>query len=276
MGSINFEPAARHTLTPEDDQPAGSPAFVLVTIGGVAGLFSGVFGVGGGIILVPLLMWWAGMDFLRASATSLGVILPVAAVGTLPYLVFGQFSWWITISVAIGSAAGAHLGMRVRGRLPTTALELSFAVFLLGISILLVFVGGTRDTLLAPEFAGVAILVAIGVAGGIAASVFGAGGGVFLVPLLIVAGVGDLVAKSVSLLALIPASLIPSVTHLRRRTTSVRQLAPVALSGIACAPIGALWAQYLSTPVSSVTISVLATAFAGAAIVRVISRLRRK
>lgn len=97
----------------------------------------------------------------------------------------------------------------------------------------------------------------------------------FLAPLLIVAGVGDLVVKFLSLLALIPASVIPSLMHLRFRTTSIRQLTTVTMSGVVCAPIGGIWAQYLSPLASSLTIAVLAIVFAVVAIGRVFLRLRR-
>lgn len=263
-------------MTPQMGSPGDAPFARLLVIGAVGGLFSGLFGIGGGIILLPLLMWWAGMDFLRASATSLGVIVPIAAIAAIPYLVFGQVSWWMTLCVAVASILGAQLGLVVRRSAPTTALELGFAVFLLGISTLLLVVGGSRETLLTPQLADIAVLLAIGFAGGLSASVFGAGGGVFLVPLLLVAGAGDLIAKSASLLSLIAASLIPSLIHLRRRTTSFSHLVPVALAGIVCGPIGAVAAQYLPPVVTVVTISAIGVVFAGVSVVRVVRRSRRK
>lgn len=103
---------------------------------------------------------------------------------------------------------------------------------------------------------------------------FGAGGGVFLVPLLFVAGVGDLVAKSVSLLALIPASIIPSINYLRLGTTRPAELGVVAGAGMVAAPVSAIWAQTLSPVVSAISIAALAASFAVAVTIRTIVRLR--
>ena len=58
---------------------------VLVATGLVGGLFSGLFGVGGGVLMVPLLLWWSGMDQRRANATSLLAITPAAIVGAVSY-----------------------------------------------------------------------------------------------------------------------------------------------------------------------------------------------
>lgn len=274
MGAVDYGPARDFPVTSGTELPRVPAVPVLIAIGAAAGIFSGLFGVGGGVLLVPLLMWWAGMDFLRASATSLGAILPIATVSAIPYLAFGQFSWWITLAVVTGSAVGARAGMWIRRRAKLIPLEISFAVFLLGAAALVVSFEPLRETSIQASLGSIAALVAIGGSAGLAAAVFGAGGGVFLVPLLFVAGVGDLVAKSVSLLALIPASIIPSVNHFRLGTTTPRQLFVVAGSGILFAPIAAVWAQNLSPAVSAVMISLLATSFATSVIVRVLMRLR--
>lgn len=276
MGAIDYGPARHFPVTSGTELPRVPAVPVLMAIGAAAGIFSGLFGVGGGVLLVPLLMWWAGMDFLRASATSLGAILPIATVSVIPYLAFGQFSWWITLAVVTGSVLGARAGMWIRRRAKLIPLEISFAVFLLGAAALVVSFEPLRETSIQANLGSIAALVAIGGSAGLAAAVFGAGGGVFLVPLLFVAGVGDLVAKSVSLLALIPASVIPSVNHFRLGTTTLRQLFVVAGSGVVFAPFAALWAQNLSPVVSAVMISVLATTFAASVIVRVLIQLRRR
>lgn len=252
----------------------GKSIAVLIAIGVTAGLFSGLFGVGGGILLVPLLMWWARMDFLRASATSLAAILPIAALSAVPYVASGYFSPSVALLTALGAAAGAQIGVLVREKLPIYALELSFSVFLVGIAVVLTFFEVSRGSELQWGLATVSLLVLCGVVSGLAASVFGAGGGVFLVPLLMVVGVGDLVAKSASLIALIPASIIPSIRNLRSGTTLVPQLAIIGLSGIVVAPLGALWAQALAPRVSALTVATLALSFALIVLVRTLARLR--
>jgi len=253
----------------------GKSIAVLIAIGITAGLFSGLFGVGGGILLVPLLMWWARMDFLRASATSLAAILPIAAFSAIPYVAAGYFSPLVALLTALGAAGGAQLGVALRARASVFALELSFGVFLVGIAIALTVLEVSRGAELEWDFRTASLLAACGVASGLAASVFGAGGGVFLVPLLMIVGVGDLAAKSASLIALIPASIIPSIQNLRSGTTLLPQLTVIGLSGVVCAPLGALWAQVLDPRVSAITVATLAIIFALIVLARSLVRLKR-
>ena len=276
MGSVDYDPANFFSVNFAIRPPGYPPISVLVAIGALAGVFSGLFGVGGGVLLVPLLMWWAKMDFLKASATSLGAILPIATISAIPYLAYGEFSLWITLAVVGGSGLGAQLGIWIRLRAKLVALELSFVVFLLGAAALVVSLEPSRDTTIQPSLWSVVLLVGIGVIAGLAAAVFGAGGGVFLVPLLFVAEVGDLVAKSVSLIALIPASIIPSINYLRLGTSRPADLIVVAGAGIVSAPFSAVWAQGLSPAVSAISIAALAASFAVAVMLRTIVHFRAR
>ena len=75
--------------------------FALVAIGVVAGLLSGLFGVGGGVVVVPALMAFAHMDQRRASATSLVAIAPAAVVGAATYAVQGEVHWLAALTLAV-------------------------------------------------------------------------------------------------------------------------------------------------------------------------------
>jgi uncharacterized protein len=110
----------------------------LVLIGVLAGLFSALFGVGGGIIVVPLLILLARFEARPAMATSLAAIGLIALVGTLTYALHGELKPGAAAVVGLPAAAGAVLGTWLQQRLATRTLSLAFAALLAGIGIWLV------------------------------------------------------------------------------------------------------------------------------------------
>ena len=110
----------------------------LALIGIVAGVFSTVFGVGGGIIVVPLLIALAGLDTHAAAATSLGAILVTASAGALLYAARGEVRLGYALLVGVPAVAGAILGTHVQQRLSGRALTLAFAALLAVIGVRLI------------------------------------------------------------------------------------------------------------------------------------------
>ncbi|MCP3975000.1 MAG: TSUP family transporter [bacterium] len=100
-------------------------------VGAVAGVVSGLFGVGGGVIVVPGLVLWMGLDQRRAAATSLATI---AASAGAALVLFGRASsvdWGAAAYLLIGSAVGATLGARYLDRIPGNWLAWGFAALML-------------------------------------------------------------------------------------------------------------------------------------------------
>ncbi len=110
----------------------------LVLIGLGAGVVSVLCGVGGGIVMVPLLMWLKGWDIKVAVATSLAVIVPTAIVGVLRKPA-GLVDYRVGALVAIGAVAGAFVGEWVSGALPSLWVQRIFAVLLVIVAIQLFF-----------------------------------------------------------------------------------------------------------------------------------------
>jgi uncharacterized membrane protein YfcA len=102
----------------------------LALIGLVAGVFSTVFGVGGGIVVVPLLVALAHLPTHAAAATSLGAILVTAAAGAVLYAARGEVRLGYALLVGLPAVAGAVLGTHLQQRLSGNALTLAFAVLL--------------------------------------------------------------------------------------------------------------------------------------------------
>jgi uncharacterized membrane protein YfcA len=107
----------------------------LVAIGIVAGFFSAVFGVGGGVIIVPLLLLLCAWHARPATATSLAAIGITALSGMIAYAVHGDVSVKYGALVGIPAAAGAIGGTTLQQRLRTRTLELLFAALIVALAV---------------------------------------------------------------------------------------------------------------------------------------------
>ncbi|RXZ45855.1 sulfite exporter TauE/SafE family protein [Agromyces binzhouensis] len=134
------------TPAPDPDAaPAAPAAWRLVVVGVLGGLLSGLFGVGGGIVMVPLLILLAGMDQRRAAATSLVAIVPTALVGSIAYLVNGQVDLVAAALVAAGGIVGGWIGATLLARLPLEWLRWLFIAMLVVVAIRLAFGAPDRE-----------------------------------------------------------------------------------------------------------------------------------
>lgn len=105
-------------------------------IGLAGGLLSGVFGIGGGLIIVPALVAFAGFSLTGAAGTTLAaLLLPVGALGAMEYWRTGQVDLRAAGLIALGLLVGAYLGARVGLSLPTAVVQRAFGLLLLGVGI---------------------------------------------------------------------------------------------------------------------------------------------
>ena len=107
----------------------------LVAIGIAAGVFSAFFGVGGGILAVPLLILVAGLPERAATATSLGAIAITAAAGVVVFALRGEVEPAYAALVGLPAAAGAVAGTTLQQRLHTATLTYGFAVLLTALGV---------------------------------------------------------------------------------------------------------------------------------------------
>jgi uncharacterized protein len=108
---------------------------IFVLIGLVAGFFSALFGVGGGVVIVPLLLLAAKWDLRSASATSLAAIGITATAGTITYVAHGEVRPLYAVLVGVPAAFGAASGSALQRRLPVRTLSYLFAALLVAIAI---------------------------------------------------------------------------------------------------------------------------------------------
>jgi len=102
----------------------------LAAVGTLAGLFSGLFGVGGGIVMVPLLVLWLGYGEREATGTSLAAIVIIASVAAAIHGAYGNVHVGDGILVGIPAVAGVVLGTELQQRISTKAISLVFAALL--------------------------------------------------------------------------------------------------------------------------------------------------
>ena len=117
---------------PGVDEPG---AVKLATIGLAGGLMSGLLGVGGGVIMVPLLVLWARLGQRAAHAASLAAIVPMSLVGLSTYAIAGEIDLAAAAALAVGAVVGARVGAGFLARVPERQLKGLFGLFLIGTSL---------------------------------------------------------------------------------------------------------------------------------------------
>ncbi|MGZ8804384.1 MAG: sulfite exporter TauE/SafE family protein [Microbacterium sp.] len=247
------------TAQPAAGQPRGAKYILTcLGIGLLAGLLSGLFGVGGGTVIVPLLVLILALNQRLAAGTSLAAIIPIASVGVISYALNDSVAWIPGLLLAAGAVVGAQIGTWLLPRVPVTALRWSFIGFLAVVIVSLFIVVPSRDAGLPLNVLTISGLVVLGVATGIVAGLIGVGGGIVVVPaLMLLFGTSDLIAKGTSLLMMIPTAISGTVGNIRRGNVD---LLAAALIGVAACTTTALGA-WLATVVDPFWGNVLFAAF---------------
>jgi uncharacterized protein len=107
----------------------------LAAIGTAGGLFSGLFGVGGGVVMVPLLVLWLGFGEREATGTSLAAIVIIAGVAAGVQAAYGNVHVEEGLLVGVPAIGGVLLGTWLQQRVPVRWLSLLFAVLLAGVAV---------------------------------------------------------------------------------------------------------------------------------------------
>jgi len=102
-----------------------------IAIGAVMGLLAGLIGVGGGIIAIPAMMIFLGMDVKMAMGTSLAVIIPVSISGTIKHAMVNNVNYKTAACIALGGVVCAYLGAKLHHRLEPQTLRKGFAIFII-------------------------------------------------------------------------------------------------------------------------------------------------
>jgi hypothetical protein len=172
-------------------------AWALVLLGLVAGVMSGMFGIGGGIIIVPVLSLLFGYELQRAIGTSLGVlVMPVSFFAVLAYYRAKQLQIGPAALIAGGLLIGGVFGAQMALNLPTATLQRAYGLFLITIGWRFIeprqlwaarrgqIIPAKVEKTAEPQVAWYALLI-VGLIAGVASGLFGIGGGLVIVPALV-------------------------------------------------------------------------------------------
>ena len=116
--------------TMESDQRSPAPLAPIALVGLLAGFLAGLFGVGGGILIVPGLVVAAHMSQRLAHGTSLAAVVPISVASLISYATHGNVDWNVALWLAIGAVGGAVIGTRLLHVLPQRTLAIIFIVVL--------------------------------------------------------------------------------------------------------------------------------------------------
>jgi uncharacterized protein len=228
-----------------------------------AGFTSGLFGVGGGIVIVPVLVLAAGFPHKLATGTSLSAIVPISVSGLIGYATAGEVDWVASVFLAAGALAGAVVGTRLLVRVSVPGLQLAFAVAMVATAVRMLFEegdGGGRAALTLGSALG---LLVLGLTAGMLAGLFGVGGGIIIVPALTIAfGLPLVLAKGTSLLVIVPTAIMGTLRNRKTGLTALRPAAVVGGAGIVSALVASRISLGLDPRVSSALFAVLLVAVA--------------
>lgn len=232
-------------------------ALILMGFGAAAGLLSGMFGLGGGIIIVPGLMFALGMDQRLAHGTSLAGVLPISMASIITYWTHDHINWNVAVWLTVGSVAGALVGARLLAVLPKRTLTLIFVGVLAIAGIRMFFeIDATGTTVIT---VGTAIaLIVIGFFVGALAAMLGIGGGLITVPIMIIIfHVPPAVAKGTALAVVIPTALSGTIQNLANKNSDLLAALMVSVTGIFSAVVGGWVAAQMSAGLSNFLFAVL-------------------
>jgi uncharacterized membrane protein YfcA len=228
---------------------------VSFTIGFCAGIFGGLVGLGGGVIIIPLLVGFLELDQYRAHGTSLVAVVCTGIAGAVVYALKDNVDVMASILLAATAVMTARMGARFAHTLAEWKLKRSFGWFLLIMSGLLL----AKPYL--PHVHGmetgwpcVLVLLVSGVFTGFLSGMMGVGGGSLVVPaMVLLAGFTQHIAQGSSLLAMVPAGGMGAYTHWKLgnvRTDILKGIIPGVF-------IGTILGSYLANVLPAVILQIL-------------------
>ena len=220
---------------------------LIVFIGLLAGFLSGLFGVGGGMVIVPALTVFMKFDQRHATATSLVAIIITSLCGSIVYGLDGKVSFLSAFFLIIGSVFGSQIGVYFSHILPKKIFPWCFTLF-----VLLVICSSQvwiplRNVDFNVGFLEAICLIFIGVFSGIFSGILGVGGGGIIVPCVqLLLGMGDLMARGTALLVTLPTAISGSIANARYHYTHFTEGIIIGIFATFTVKLGAIIASSIS------------------------------
>lgn len=236
-----------------------------------AGVLAGLFGVGGGVVLVPGMTLLMGLPQHVAHATSLVAILVTAPGAVAGFAADGSVAYAAGAAVAAGAVTGAVIGAGIMHRLSATRLRQAFAVLILLVAVRMIFPISVEPgaAMAAADPLALASFALLGLAAGVLSALMGVGGGVIMVPAFVLLfGMDQHTAEGTSLLVIIPTALMGAVRHAKHAYTDWRLGLLIGAGGL----VGGLAGAQLALALDAVLLQRL---FAGFLVLTGLRMLRK-
>ena len=213
--------------------------FKYFLIGSIGGLLSGILGIGGGVVFVPLLTYLTKTDFKTNTGVSSLAVVFVATGSSITYIL-NDFSNGINLVFEIliiitGGIIGGYFGSKLTIKINTQLLKKIFSILLIASAYKIIF--STNVTSAYED--NVVLYFLIGFVSGIGSGLLGIGGGIIRIPMLIFfGGFEQLIAQGISLLTTIPTALTAAATKIRNQNNLLKIGLIVGIFGVLGSIIG--------------------------------------
>lgn len=211
-----------------------------------AGMVGGLLGLGGGVVLVPILSEILNLPQVKAHATSITIIFFTGLIGTLTYLKYGTVPIFPALLTSVGALVTAPLGVFSADRFGERRLRQIFGIFLIIVAFTMFLSASPEPHKIVPTTP--LFLILIGILTGFLSPLLGIGGGAIVVPVLVLLfGFQQQAAQGVSLSVMIPMTLMASLLNFRLKNIEFK-IVPLILLGILIGtPIGSIFAHSLNS-----------------------------
>ncbi len=225
-----------------------------VVLGAVLGGVGGLFGIGGGLIAIPILSYFYGMDQQMAQGTALVMITPNVLVGFWRYQQYNDIEWSSVVYLGIPAVVMTYFAARFAGALPAATLHFAFAVFIAFLACYFFWTlwrprrvadasgaAGKTGIVLPKKYLGF-----VGVLGGATSGFFSVGGGIVSVPALVAFfGATQTAAQGMGLAAVTPGTVVALFTYAQAGHVQWLVGLPLAFGGILTVTAGVKLAHRL-------------------------------
>lgn len=230
-------------------------------IGLLGGFFGGLVGLGGGVVMIPLMISLRKLSQHKAHGTSLVAVVFTGLAGAAAYLLHHAVDWKASGLLALSATYTARFGARYAHSLPEQKLKKAFGAFLIFVSVLIIvkaYLPEESYTLFAVMKTAVLLLTGAGT--GFLSGMMGVGGGTIMIPAMVLfAAMGQHTAQGSSLLAMVPVGVAGSVTHYKLGNVRKDMLPGLVAGAVAGSYLGGTAANFLPELYLKYTFAVILT-----------------